>query len=399
MRARVLFFVLLLAGIVLTYWRDPNLYRYPVAAYEDGHDMFGFYYNHPEPGAILRFYNGYLSLVPNAAGYLVARMPTERIPLLLSLFPLSVAAIGFAWFVGRLSVPAQRVTVPLGVVLVLSLVAQPSMAVVKTPLWDNGVAEMADLAEMFPPEAVLLVSPELAGVQAQAALTFWYGFGGVALSPSYAVEGLAEDQVVRWLRGGRDVFLLCATSDLHFAGSSLSLAEHGSDEVELRTLAASSWLPHRTMARQVRITAYRFGLDLTPKTHVDVGSHVSDALFLLTGFYGAESDAAAGRYRWTGANASIEIPASRRVALVLQGARPPGIAPAVVSIRANGELILEGATVSDQPMRVDLDLGDLDLNGPVTIGIESSTFNPRQVGLSDDSRELGVRVYRADLER
>jgi hypothetical protein len=97
-RARALFFVLLLAGVFVTYWRDPNVYRYPIAAYEDGRDMFGFYYNHPEPSEILRFYNGYVSLVPNAAGYLAARAPVERVPSMLSIFALAVAAVGFATF-------------------------------------------------------------------------------------------------------------------------------------------------------------------------------------------------------------------------------------------------------------------------------------------------------------
>jgi hypothetical protein len=95
-RSRALFFVLLLAGATLTYFRDPNLYRLPIAAYEDGRDMFGYFYNHPEPSSVWRFYNGYVSLVPNAAGYLAARMPTPRIPLALALFPLAVAAVGFA---------------------------------------------------------------------------------------------------------------------------------------------------------------------------------------------------------------------------------------------------------------------------------------------------------------
>ncbi len=94
---RVALAALFAAGICITYARDPNLFRYPLAAYEDGRDMFGFFYNHPEPGSILRFYNGYVSLIPNAAGYLAARAPVTAIPHLLSLFPLLVAALAFAW--------------------------------------------------------------------------------------------------------------------------------------------------------------------------------------------------------------------------------------------------------------------------------------------------------------
>ncbi len=97
MRARLSLSILFLAGLLVTYFRDPNLYRFPAAAYEDGRDMFGFFYNHPEPGSIFRFYNGYVSLLPNLAGYLIARAPVTAIPTLLALFPLLVAALVFAW--------------------------------------------------------------------------------------------------------------------------------------------------------------------------------------------------------------------------------------------------------------------------------------------------------------
>jgi hypothetical protein len=310
-----------------------------------------------------------------------------------------VAAIGFAGFVQRLPSAARWITVPLVGVLVAALVAQPGMMLFEHRLWDNGVAESAELAAMFPPSAVILVAPDLVGVQAQAALTFWHGFGAVALNRSYAVDRLIEGQVARWLREGREVFLLSATSDMHFDGSNLSLSEHGSDELAVRTLAKSSRVPHRMEVRQVRMTAYSFRIDPAPKTHVDVGSYTSDALFPLAGFYGAETDSVAGRrYRWTGPRASIVVPTTNRLTMVLQGARPPGIAPAVVSIAANGRSVLENASVSSQSTRIELDLSDLDLAGPVTVTIDSSTFNPRSSGLSDDERDLGVRVYRVDFD-
>ena len=95
-RDRLLFVALFVASIAITYARDPDLYRLPAAAYEDGREMFAFYYNHPEPSSILRSYNGYVSLVPNLAGYLAARLPTVWIPHALALFPLAVAALAFS---------------------------------------------------------------------------------------------------------------------------------------------------------------------------------------------------------------------------------------------------------------------------------------------------------------
>ncbi len=310
-----------------------------------------------------------------------------------------ISGVAFSWFTWRLSLYARSIVAPLGAGLVLALVAQPSMPLVGERLWDNGVTENDELAAMFPPNAVILVSPELAGVQAQAALTFWHERGGVALSRSYAVDGLVESQVIRWLRDGRDVFLLSGARSVHFDGSLLALLEHDRDEIVVRTLPGSSWIPDAVEARKARLTAYRFALDPSPRTHVDVGSYVSDAMFPMTGFYGPETDSNEGDYRWTGAVSSVEVPVARRVTLVLQGARPLGTPPAVVSIRANGELVVTNATLPQQTTRLAFDLPTRHPGKPTTLTIESSTFNPRRAGLSDDGRELGVRLYRIDFER
>ena len=85
----------------LTVLRDPVLFESPAAPYEDGRDVLGFFYNHPEPGSILRSYNGYVSVIPNAAGYLSARLPVRHVPAALALFGLGVAGLAFSGFAGR----------------------------------------------------------------------------------------------------------------------------------------------------------------------------------------------------------------------------------------------------------------------------------------------------------
>lgn len=56
---------------------------WPVAAYEDGRDILGFFVNNPNPSSILRSYNGYVSLGPNALGWLITRAPLQHVPHLL----------------------------------------------------------------------------------------------------------------------------------------------------------------------------------------------------------------------------------------------------------------------------------------------------------------------------
>lgn len=98
------FAALFLAAAAITVLRDPRMLLLPPAAYEDGRDLFAFFYNHREVGAILRSYAGYTSLVPNLVGYLAVRLPVTAVPLALTLFPLAASSLAFAVF----SLPAYR---------------------------------------------------------------------------------------------------------------------------------------------------------------------------------------------------------------------------------------------------------------------------------------------------
>ena len=66
----------LAAVAAVHFFREPASYLLPPLSYEDGRDFFAFFYNHREPAAILRFYAGYVSLIPNLVGYLVLALPT-----------------------------------------------------------------------------------------------------------------------------------------------------------------------------------------------------------------------------------------------------------------------------------------------------------------------------------
>lgn len=67
--------------MVVHWGRDPGLFLVPGLPYEDGRDFFAFYYNHRQPGAVLRFYAGYVSLLPNALGWLlVGALPVTWVP-------------------------------------------------------------------------------------------------------------------------------------------------------------------------------------------------------------------------------------------------------------------------------------------------------------------------------
>lgn len=78
---------LLVAVAAIHFFRDPANYLLPPLSYEDGRDFFAFYYNHRSPGAVLRFYAGYISLIPNLVGHAAIWLPVRWVPRALAWTP------------------------------------------------------------------------------------------------------------------------------------------------------------------------------------------------------------------------------------------------------------------------------------------------------------------------
>lgn len=89
----------MLLGIIMliAFLRTPSAFLQPVVAFEDGSNMFAFYYNNRAPDSILRHYQGYTSLLPNLVGYVAPFAPTRAIPYVLALFPLVASSLSLSW--------------------------------------------------------------------------------------------------------------------------------------------------------------------------------------------------------------------------------------------------------------------------------------------------------------
>lgn len=90
------------------FWRGPASVLEPALVFEDGRDIFAFYYDDRSVSSVLRFYGGYVSLVPNSIGYLVMGLPTELAAILLRVVPWALNALALSLFV----LPAFRAVVP-----------------------------------------------------------------------------------------------------------------------------------------------------------------------------------------------------------------------------------------------------------------------------------------------
>ena len=130
-------------------------------------------------------------------------------------------------------------------------------------------------------------------------------------------------------------------------------------------------------------------------------------LRLLDGFYRPEIGNG-GTFAWTSgrARAIVHAPSRgggffrrRSLRCVLHGWRPPGVPAAEVRLAVNGQRLGERRLPSDatwRPWEVALPR-ELATLHELEVTLEAGTFRPRDAGLSDDCRELGVAVMAIGL--
>ena len=286
--------------------------------------------------------------------------------------------------------------------LLVGLVARPSLAVVGQPLWGDALAQTAQVARLFPDQAVVLVSPDLAGTHIQTSLTYLHDVDAILVQ-----ERNPDDQVLRrvirgWLAHGRAVFVVVGQQEFSFFAPDLVLEARDPAHIDLRVLERTrTRAPQAVVSTPIRLQLFQVTRTSGPaRTAIDVGTPADDLLYDLQGFHGPERDGdpARGTFRWTGPQASLTLPGGEAVTLVVAGTRPPGTPPAEISVWI-GERLVGERVLGETPQTIRLALPETGDPGPIDLTIQSTVFNPRALGLSPDPRDLGVRLYRVAVER
>ena len=307
-------------------------------------------------------------------------------------------ALTVVTLLARVVVAQYRLGVTLATgALLVGLVARPSLAVVGQPLWDEALAQTAQVARLFPDQAVVLASPDLAGTHIQTSLAYLHDVDAILIQ-----ERNPDDQVLRrvigdWLAHGRAVFLALGPQEFSFFAPDFVLEARDPAHIDLRVLERT-----RTRAPQAGVsTPIQLQLFQVTRTRgrdqpdIDIGTPADDLLYDLHGFHGPERDRDPdrGTFRWTGPQASLTLPGGEAVTLVVAGPRPPGTPPAEISVRIGEQLVGE-RVLGETPQAIRLALPETGDLGPIDLTIQSTVFQPRSLGLSPDPRDLGVRLYR-----
>ena len=322
------------------------------------------------------------------------------VPVVLPLLML-VVSLGIMAGLTRVAPRYRLVTAVTVGLLLVGLVARPSLAVLGKPFWASAIAQTAEIARMFPTGAVVLMSAGLLGTHIPTTLGYLHDIDTVLVQDRNPPSQLMERSVQDWLASGRQVFFAFVNyDDFSFFAPGLTLGEVQNASVDVLMLERTlTRLPQAAVQSSVPLQVYRVSPHLADRVAVDIGDPADDTFFDLRGFHGAERGAQEpdATFRWTSRRASFTLPASADVTLTVAGGRPAGVAPADISVWVNGVLAAGPLVLANAPETVRVSVPHA--SGLVELMIESTVFNPQALGLvPPDTRDLGVQIYRVDFE-
>jgi hypothetical protein len=188
---------LALVVALLLFLKNPYMLLWPPLHAEDGTQMLAYYYCPRDPGSILRFYNGYVSLVPNAIGFFSLRAPIELAPKLLALAPFLLTGACFLLpFLLRTGGPTSGAGTAVAASLLLAALPLGNADLVANTTYSfwNGLLALCLLALAPPPQRL---PGQLAHALAAALLIASHPLSLVML-PLYLVSVVQDVRGRRW---------------------------------------------------------------------------------------------------------------------------------------------------------------------------------------------------------
>lgn len=299
--------------------------------------------------------------------------------------------------------------------LILLLAFAPVVGLAGHRTWSTGVAALTQgprtseqlqaLQARLPTGARLLVAPALAGTHVATSLSYLADRPSLLLPPPQRPAQWMRPLLREWLHRGHETFLLIDESvatgatDLNLFAPHMTLATVGIQELR----ALHPRLP-RTATGQPESSITVHLLSLRPAhgsvSTVDIGAWPQDLVHDLRGFHVPEPDAVAptGSFRWTGNAARLYLPPGDRVRIWLSADRPSQAPPARLSVWVDsGAPRIDGRKIGPGVTEITLPTDGTD--APVLLIFGVNSFNPAQLGISDDRRDLGIRLFRLEVLR
>jgi hypothetical protein len=241
-------------------------------------------------------------------------------------------------------------------------------------------------------------------------LQYIYGKNTLQISDQGGADAIekckrAEEMMIRWMRDGKRVFYITDKEGIFPRFLDFAFVR----EIELNThlLRRAARFPKRLrefnpVVNVFRVTEARKGKVEESLDHtIDVGF---SAFGLIGGFYKAEKyrcPEGHGTFRWTKGNSEVVIPwpgeCSNSIELILRmnPCRPESVAKANVHAFINDQFV-EAVELTDGFSEYGILIPPKLVEGftgnRATLRIECNTWSPKLLGISSDSRNLGVQL-------
>ncbi len=324
--------------------------------------------------------------------------------------------LGFAaYFLARLAAAGRwRRLVAAGMALGLGASFLVSTAPLRRYVdWKGSVAFVADVARRFGPDDVVIFEQQSSIHLLSLPLWAVHGVNVLELSRFRPDPDRLQQLISSWRGRYRNIYFVhtwrepvCGVFLQNVEGSPYRFGTHEWERAYNRP-------PRGPEPRGLEFTISRVvppqDLQVPPLPEVDIGG--SDD-FLVSGFFQKERDADGRTYRWTGPCAEVYLPSAGgggpgTVAITASaGQRPPSLPPFVVRASLSRALLgtfTPGPDWSVHRFALPRETGGaprlrLDVLDPVTG--RPRTWRPaNSLPGADDTRDLGVKVDRIDVER
>jgi hypothetical protein len=318
------------------------------------------------------------------------------LPMLMIFAAVALAAI---WRVRRWS---RRVAIGLAVILMGGLIYQSRFVLPMREFYSAFNQLTALNARLQPGSIVIMSEPSESALADNFGVPLRFMFNhdvATIRTGDAAADEFLDRLLARAAAEQRPVQLIAANPIASAVRSSLQLQPH--DELDIRLHALQSTFYDYPSVDQAAyygweiydVIGSRTALTATPPLTIDIGT--LDTAYLRSGFYDKEVLPDGASARWTQADAIIDVPVA-------------AAGPLSIEVRA---LIFRPATVPALPISVWLDdqlIGEFTpgeawqtfsfnglaqpVNGTSSLRFKSTTFNPQQLQLSADSRDLGFML-------
>jgi hypothetical protein len=269
--------------------------------------------------------------------------------------------------------------------------------------------QLERLAGSIPEKGLTIIPDSNAGLHIQAALRYQFGRDTLLLplegSRGQRFEEVMNRFLVRQIGKGRRVFLLVALpmdlvgSLIHNFG--LTFVSDAPFSFKILPWTCVDTLPRAV--EDVRLQNLVFEVrsmeHTAAPTSIKVGDARQDLPVLLDGFYDPEVQDNGRTFRWIGPVARLVFPPVASINLLIDTRRPPHTEPATIQVQLDGipvEVIPEekpGLLTFHVPAS-----GSVREAAMRTVTLTTTTFNPKSLGISDDQRDLGVKLLEVSVE-